>query len=216
MCLFPKEYEDLSEEAKETRSTISSDLCSIDNIHFFIRGLIEISLLPPPLPSHLIDKTNISDKENTSNNEGNNNENSSSEDENLKVIVGVWVKLEVADFFKVMEEWNLNSIFTVNGKLNSNLPLSPPPSPSLSSSSPSPSSSHAPPSPSVNSSPSQPSINTLNLSVSLTTRPDGLRPIVEIINQPDHLLSIYQHNGISLDALEPFLSSFFHSNFNVL
>ena len=46
-CQNPYQYDLLADDEKDVRSQISSDLCSIDNLQFFVRGLIELPILLP-------------------------------------------------------------------------------------------------------------------------------------------------------------------------
>jgi len=104
-CSHPSDYDELSATDKQNRSRISADLCSIDNLRFFVRGLLEIPVVVPAIPGSENERPEHTTKE------------------RLSFTWGVWVSVETADFFRIMEKWSSNDVMQIQGFLNNNVPL---------------------------------------------------------------------------------------------
>lgn len=102
-CGNPHDYEDLDDEAKKSRAKVSSDLCSIDNQRFYVRGLVEVPVLEPELdkgPTAAAAKANAPKKFS-----------------DIKLVWGVWVQVDAQEFFKIMEKWSDDAELVVPGML---------------------------------------------------------------------------------------------------
>lgn len=95
-CSNPHDFEDLDDEAKQSRAKVSADLCSIDNQRFFVRALVEIPI--------------------------NSEEPKTGTEKSHLMIWGVWVQLDARDFFLLMEKWNDDSEMQLKGTLNNIMP----------------------------------------------------------------------------------------------
>ena len=93
------------------RSKVSSDLCSIDNVRFFVRGLLEIPIISP----------SAAPESKSGSGGGSAGKNQPTKPPVLTFLP--WIHVETSDFFKIMEKWKDNDSFTVNGVLNNNLPV---------------------------------------------------------------------------------------------
>jgi hypothetical protein len=95
-CASPQDYEELPANVRAARSKLSADLCSIDNVRFFVRGLLEV---PIRVADEIKDLNNI------------------------VLTWGVWVAVETEDFYRLMKGWSDPTPLALKGTLNSSLPL---------------------------------------------------------------------------------------------
>lgn len=99
----PDDWEALKEN-RDKRSRLSSDVCSIDNLSFFIRGLLRVQI-----------------------NQKKKDAAGSGEELDFSPVFtfGLWVKVSTQDFFRALEEWSSGKHSTYDGVLNTRLPLYP-------------------------------------------------------------------------------------------
>lgn len=99
----PHDWEELVEHSKETRARLSSDLCTIDNSRFYVRGLIHIPILPAEPDGSLSDPK-------------------ASANTKRELVLGVWLQVLATDFYKILSNWNKSDVNDVlEGTLNSNI-----------------------------------------------------------------------------------------------
>ena len=99
----PLEYDLIPDDQKESRAKISSDLCSIDNSKYFVRGLLEIpiSLFSPSFFSLVQKKPKLS-----------------------KVLsLGVWLNIPSSDFYNLVAGWKEEKNLNIKGTIANDLPF---------------------------------------------------------------------------------------------
>eukprot|EP00011_Vannellida_sp_DIVA3-517-6-12_P000083 CAMPEP_0114624238 /NCGR_PEP_ID=MMETSP0168-20121206/10666_1 /TAXON_ID=95228 ORGANISM="Vannella sp., Strain DIVA3 517/6/12" /NCGR_SAMPLE_ID=MMETSP0168 /ASSEMBLY_ACC=CAM_ASM_000044 /LENGTH=687 /DNA_ID=CAMNT_0001835511 /DNA_START=177 /DNA_END=2236 /DNA_ORIENTATION=+ len=101
-CGNPHDYEDLDDEAKKSRAKVSSDLCSIDNQRFYVRGLVEVPVLEPTADGATDTAATKGGKKKFS---------------DIKLVWGIWVQVDAQEFFKIMEKWSDDAELTIPGML---------------------------------------------------------------------------------------------------
>jgi hypothetical protein len=114
----PADWEALTTD-RAKRSKLSSDLCSIDNISFYMRGLLQIRIKVPVPDTSVTTTTSSSASPPPS---------SSSIDAAPPDVLftwGVWIKVATQHFYAIMEGWSSKKQATYPGTLNTRLPMYP-------------------------------------------------------------------------------------------
>mmetsp|Transcript_70387 Transcript_70387/g.106463 ORF Transcript_70387/g.106463 Transcript_70387/m.106463 type:complete len:662 (+) Transcript_70387:33-2018(+) len=108
-CAAPQDYENLDGTEKANRAKLSADLCSIEKTSkFYIRALLELPFRQEVAPSGRGKGSKLGRT-----------------DSGHQIVVtwGLWVAVSRTDFDKVVDTWNSNDSFSIEGILNNNLPV---------------------------------------------------------------------------------------------
>jgi len=121
----PVDWENITAD-RAKRSKLSSDLCSIDNISFFMRGLLPIRIrLPEPVGAATPAASTTSSATTTTSSTSSTTSTPTGAAGELVFTWGVWVKVATQHFYEIMEGWSSKKQAIYPGVLNTRLPLYP-------------------------------------------------------------------------------------------
>jgi hypothetical protein len=113
----PHQWDVLTDEERSSRAKLSTDLCSIDDKQFFLRGLLEL----PIKPETMMLQTPSSGRDSV-----NSDNNDIYKDIRLwpRFRWGVWVQVSAEDFNRILQDWckeGRESMEPVAGELATNI-----------------------------------------------------------------------------------------------